>query len=180
MKRSVEFSIRRGRKKKINATPPGDLRRRQRHDCQKNIPRGEVHSLLRVRNPRPGPHFLPPLLLFLLLLLRLLLLLFFPSFLSFSYFFLFRLAPFFFLRPFRVLDPLLYNCLFDLSFNPFPLEGRNPCSRLLRLLFIIQVYYTPRLEKKKRSRRSIMFCYSIVLDEIGYIFSSFYSQVKRD
>ena len=56
--------------------------------------------------------------------------------------------PFFFLRPFRVLDPLLYNCLFDLSFNPFPLEGRNPCSRLLRL-FIIQVY-TPRLEKKKR------------------------------
>lgn len=88
--------------------------------------------------------------------------------------------PFFFLRPFRVLDPLLYNCLFDLSFNPFPLEGRNPCSRLLKF-FIIQVYYTPRLEKKKRvSIMSIMFCYSIVLDEIGYIFSSFYSQVKRD
>lgn len=45
MKRSVEFSIRRGRKKKINAMPPGDLRRRQRHDCQKNIPGGRVHSL---------------------------------------------------------------------------------------------------------------------------------------
>lgn len=53
VKRSVEFSIRRGRKKKINATPPGDLRRRQRHDCQKNIPRGKVHSLLLVRNPSP-------------------------------------------------------------------------------------------------------------------------------
>jgi hypothetical protein len=25
--------------------PPGDLRRRQRHDCQKNIPGGRVHSL---------------------------------------------------------------------------------------------------------------------------------------
>lgn len=49
MKRSVEFSIRRGRKKKINAMPPGDLRRRQRHDCQKNIPGGRVHSLS--RNP---------------------------------------------------------------------------------------------------------------------------------
>ncbi|KAG7205299.1 hypothetical protein KM043_007304 [Ampulex compressa] len=53
-KRSVEFSIsRRPRKKKINATPPGDLGRRQRHDRQKNIPGGKVHSPSPPRDPLP-------------------------------------------------------------------------------------------------------------------------------
>lgn len=141
MKRSVEFSIRRGRKKKINATPPGDLRRRQRHDCQKNIPRGEVHSLLRVRNPRPGPHFLPPPLL---LLLRLSLLLFFSPPLLFYPFHIssYSVSPLSFLF---VLDPLLYNCFFDLSFNPFLEKGISP-SRIARALTISTFNYCPLLK----------------------------------
>lgn len=64
--------------------------------------------------------------------------------------------PFFFLRPFRVLDPLLYNCLFDLSFNPFPLEGRNPCSRLLRLFIIpfSNLLYA-KIRKKEKSLNNV-------------------------
>lgn len=105
-------------------------------------------SAIPVLDPISFPPPPPPPLPLLFLLLRLLLLLFFPlpSFSSFSYFFLFRLARLLFLRP-CVLDPLLYNCSFDLPFDPSPLDDEKGIPlRSFRLLTISTFHYYSLLE----------------------------------